>query len=196
MTRCCLNCGAENPAEPCDTCGFASALSEFIFRRRLLYSTAIFLLGALTFLPVTNYYPPLEADGMMIFLGIVSATALVLAVRLDRQARRNQNVEVMRRIFRGFLPMPWLLSLLLVLNGRFDSSAPSRNVTRVVGKFTMPGLLHPRRLIVESWRPGQHFERVAVDDDDFTRFRPGDSVEIRVQEGLVGIPWVYSVLRH
>jgi hypothetical protein len=196
MIRCCLNCGAENPAEPCESCGFASTLAEFIFRRRLLYSTAIFLLGSLTFLPAMNYYPPLEADGMMIFLGIVAAAALVLAVRLDRRARHTENVEVLRRIFRGLLPMPWLLSLLLVLNGRFDTAPPRLEVTRVVGKFTMPGLLHPRRLIVDSWRPGQRFERVPVDEGDFIRFRPGDSVEIRVQEGLVGIPWVYSVLRH
>ena len=196
MTRCCLNCGAENPAEPCDDCGFASALAEFIFRRRLLYSTAIFLLGSLTFLPATHYYPPLEADGMMIFLGLVAAAALILAVFLDRRARRVENVEVLRRIFRGLLPVPWLLSLLLVLNGRLDTSPPVSEVTRVVGKFTMPGLVHPRRLIVNSWRPGQRFERVPVDEDDFARFRPGDSVEIRVQGGLVGIPWVYSVLRH
>lgn len=196
MTRCCLNCGAENPAEPCDACGLAFALSEFVFRRRLLYSTAIFLLGSLTFFPVTNYYPPLEADGMMIFLGIVAAAEMVLAVLLDRKARRAEGVEVLRRIFRGLLPVPWLLSLLLVLNGRFDNSTPAREITRVVSKFTMPGLVHPRRLIVNSWRPGQRYERVPVDEDDFTRFHPGDSVEIRVQEGLVGIPWVYSVLRH
>ncbi len=196
MTRCCLNCGAENPAEPCDVCGLALPLSEFVFRRRLLYGTAIFLLGSLTFFPVTSYYPPLEADGMMIFLGLVAAAGVVLAVFLDRRARSAENVEVLRRIFRGLLPIPWLLSLLLVLNGRFDSSTPAREVTRVVSKFSMPGLVHHRRLIVYSWRQGQRYERVPVDEDDFTRFRPGDSVEIRVQQGLVGIPWVYTVLRH
>jgi hypothetical protein len=51
-------------------------------------------------------------------------------------------------------------------------------------------------LIVTSWRPGQRIERVPVEEDDFARFRPGDSVEILVQPGLVGIPWIYSVLRH
>jgi hypothetical protein len=35
-----------------------------------------------------------------------------------------------------------------------------------------------------------------VDEDDYSRFRPGDAVEVRVAPGLVGIPWVYSVLRH
>jgi hypothetical protein len=196
MTRCCLNCGAENPAEPCGSCGFVATLAELVFRRRLLYSTAIFLLGSLTFFPAANYYPPLEADGMMIFLGLVAAAAMVLAVRLDRKARTGENVEVLRRIYRGLLPMPWLLSILLVLNGRFDNSAPVPEVTRVVSKFTMPGLVHPRRLIVNSWRPGQRYERVPVDEDDFARFRPGDSVEILVHGGLVGIPWVHSVLRH
>jgi hypothetical protein len=196
MTRFCLNCGAENPAEPCDSCGFALALSEFVFRRRLLYSTAIFLLGSLTFFPAANYYPPLESDGMMIFLGVAAAAALVLAVILDRGARHAANVEVLRRVFRGLLPVPWLLSLLLVVNGRFDTAPPALEVTRVVSKFTMPGWVHHRRLIVNSWRPGQRYERVPVDEDDFTRFHPGDIVEIRVQEGLVGIPWIYSVLRH
>lgn len=38
-------------------------------------------------------------------------------------------------------------------------------------------------------------ERLPVDEDDYSRFRPGDGVEVRVAPGLVGIPWVYSVLR-
>ena len=196
MTGYCLNCGAQNPSEPCDNCASTAALSEFIFRRRLLYSTAIFLLGALAFLPAMHYYPPLDADGMMIFLGVVAAVELVLAVVLDRRARQAESLEALRRIFRGLLPVPWLLSLLLVLNGRFDTSPPYREVTRVVSKFAMPGVLHTRRLMVTSWRPGQRIERVPVDEDDFARFRTGDSVEILVQRGLVGIPWIYSVLRH
>ncbi len=196
MTRCCLNCGAENPGEPCDACGFTSSLSEFVFRRRLLFMTAAFLLGAVAFLPATRLYPPLELDSMMIFLGIVAALTMTVAVWLDRRARKKEDVELLRRLFRGLLPMPWLLAILLFVNGRFDTAPPVAEVARVVGKFSMPGLTKPRRLIVVSWRPGHRIERVPVDEDDFLRFRPGDTVEVRVQEGLVGIPWVYSVLRH
>ncbi len=196
MTRFCLNCGAESPQEPCDICGFTASLSLFVFRRRLLYMTAIFLLGALAFLPITHYYPPLELDAIIIFLGVVAAATLILAVGLDRRARRKADFEALRRIFRALLPVPWLLGLLLYVNGRFDHETPVGEITRVVGKFTMSGLTHPHRLIVVSWRPGRSIERVPVDEDDYLRFRRGDSVEVRVQSGLVGIPWVYSVLRH
>ena len=193
--RHCLNCGAEDPAEPCALCGFTEQLAAFVFRRRLVYLTAIFLLGAMAFLPAAQSYPPLDLDGMLVFLGVVAGINLGLAILLDYRARRNQPLEVFRRIFRGLLPLPWLLSLLLYVNGRFDSAAPAAHAAVVVSRFTMPGLVRPHRLIVRSWRPEMRLERLPVDEDDYSRFRPGDDVEVRVAPGLVGIPWVYSVLR-
>jgi len=194
--RYCLNCGAENPPEPCDHCGLTLQLAAFVFRRRLVYLTAIFLLGTMAFLPAAQGYPPLELDQMLVFLGVVAAVALLLAVVLDRRARRGQPLEAFRRIFRALLPLPWLLSLLLYVNGRLDKSQPVIAVTHVVSKFTMPGLVRPHRLIVHSWRPNGRLERLPVDEDDYSRFRAGDAVEVRVAPGFVGIPWVYSVLRH
>jgi hypothetical protein len=196
VIRYCLNCGAEEPSEPCDLCGLTEQLAAFVFRRRLLYLTAIFLLGTIAFLPAVHSYPPLELDGMLVFLGIMAAITFVLAIVLDHRARRAQPLESLRRIFRGLLPLPWMLSVLLYVNGRFDKQPPMIEVTHVVSKFTMPGLVRPHRLIVQSWRPGNRLERVTVDEDDYSRFRAGDAVEVRVAPGLVGIPWVYSVLRH
>jgi hypothetical protein len=196
MIRYCLNCGAENPSEPCDLCGFTEQLAAFVFRRRLVYLTAIFLLGTIAFLPAVHSYPPLELDGMLVFLGVVAAIALGTAIVLDLRARRGQQLEGLRRIFRGLLPLPWMLSVLLYVNGRFDTSHPTIAVTHVVSRFTMPGLVRPHRLIVQSWRPGNRLERLPVDEDDYSRFHTGDAVEVRVAPGLVGIPWVYSVLRH
>jgi hypothetical protein len=194
--RHCLNCGAENPSEPCDLCGLTEQLAALVFRRRLVYLTAVFLLGAVAFLPATQNYPPLDLDGMLVFLGVVAAVELGLAIVLDVRARRGQPLEALRRIFRGLLPLPWVLSLLLFVNGRLDKTPPDMAVTRVVSKFTMPGLVRPHRLIVRSWRDNGRLERVPVDEDDYSRFRPGDTVEVRVAPGLAGIPWVYSVLRH
>jgi hypothetical protein len=194
--RYCLNCGAEDPAEPCGLCGMTGQLAAFVFRRRLVYLTAIFLLGTMAFLPAAQYYPPLELDQMLVFLGVVAAGALVLAIVLDRRARRGQTLEALRRVFRGLLPLPWMLSVLLFVNGRFDHAPPAIAVTHVVSKFTMPGLVRPHRLIVRSWRPDGRLERLPVDEYDYSRFSPGDTVDVRVEPGLVGIPWVYSVLRH
>jgi hypothetical protein len=196
VIRYCLNCGAEDPTEPCGLCGFTEQLAAFVFRKRLLYLTAIFLLGSIAFLPAVHNYPPLELDGMLVFLGVVAAIAFCLAIVLDLRARRGRPLEGLRRIFRGLLPLPWMLSALLYVNGRFDKQPPMIVVTHVVSKFTMPGLVRPHRLIVASWRPENRLERLPVDEDDYTRFKQGDAVEVRVSPGLVGIPWVYSVLRH
>jgi hypothetical protein len=194
--RYCLNCGAESPTDPCDLCGFTEQLAALVFRRRLVYITAIFLLGTVAFLPATQWYPPLDLDGMLVFLGVVAAATLGLSIALDLRARRGQPLEALRRIFRGLLPLPWVLSALLFVNGRFDHAPPEVAVARVVSKFTMPGLVRPHRLIVRSWRSNGRLERLPVDEDDYGRFRAGDVVEVRVAPGEIGIPWVYSVLRH
>jgi hypothetical protein len=59
----------------------------------------------------------------------------------------------------------------------------------------MRGPVPSRRLIVNSWREDRRFERVPVDPSDFDRFAAGDVVEVRVNGGLVGIPWVSGVSR-
>jgi hypothetical protein len=104
-------------------------------------------------------------------------------------------VEALKRIFRALVPLPWLLASLLWVNGKFDAS-PARSWTVVVtGKSIMPGTLRESRLTVESWRFGRTIERIPVSRDDYTRFAPGDRIEVRLQDGLVGIPWVYAVYR-
>jgi len=194
MTRC-LNCGAERAEEQCAACGLASPAAEAMFRRRLLSLTGVFLVGSIAFLAAGNWYPPLEFDAMLIFMGLVFFATLGLGIWLDRAARRRGEIELLRRVFRALVPVSWLLALLLFVNGRFDSGPPVSRVTRVVGKFTMPGTLRSSRLVVTSWRDGRRIERVPISRDDFLRFERGDTVEVRVQPGLVGIPWVYAVHR-
>ncbi len=191
----CMDCGAVLTSELCDNCGLTSSEAEAVLRRRLLNRTAIYLLGTVAFLPAAHYYPPLELDVMFIFLGVVSFVVVFSAVWTDRRARRQAAVETLKRICYGLLPVSWLLASLLFLNGRFDSSPPIHHATVVVGKFSMPGMLRTSRLVVQSWRPGMRLERVPISSEEFGRFQKGDPVEVRVQDGLVGIPWVASV-RH
>jgi hypothetical protein len=67
---------------------------------------------------------------------------------------------------------------------------------RVEGKFLMKGLVRgTRRLVVRSWRPGQKVERLPVDPDDYERFNVGDQIQVAVEPGVLGIPWVYGVYR-
>jgi len=193
----CLDCGAERSADQCPACGLTSAAAELLFRKRLIKQTVFFLAGSLIFPYITQIYPPLDLDLMLVFFGVLFFVALTIAVFLDRRARKHQEIEILKRIYAGFIPLTWILASAIFLNGKLDSSSkPTYIPNQVQGKFLMKGLVRgSRRLVVRSWRPGQQFERLPVDSDDFDRFKVGDAIEIAVEPGVLGIPWVYGVYR-
>ena len=194
MTRC-LNCGAERAADQCLACGLTSAAAEVILRGRLVRRTAWYLAGAVVFVPASQAFPPLELDAILIFGGVLFFAVLGLGLWMIQRARGKREIEVLKRIYFGFLPLPWVLAVLLFVNGRLDTTPPQLQTTSVVGKFRMPGALRTQRLIVRSWRPGRRFERVMVARDDYDRFQVGDAVVVQVENGVAGIPWVYGVYR-
>ncbi len=167
-----------------------------MFRRHLVYRLAIFLLGSLAFPYVSQIFPPLDdIDLMLIFFGVIFFTTLFLSVTLERQARNRKDIEILKRIYAGFIPLPWILAATLFVNGRLDNS---KNITYyptvVEGRFNMKGIVRgSRRLLVRSWRPGQHFERLAVDQDDFDRFKDGD---VRRSRRGTRRAWLSVVLRN
>jgi hypothetical protein len=196
MTRC-LDCGSERIADQCPACGLTSAAAELVFRRSLVNRTAIFLVGSLAFPYVSQVYPPLDLDLMLVFYGVIFFLGLTLAVILERRARKRQELEVLKRLYSGFIPLPWILAATLFLNGKLDSQ---KNLvyypTRVESRFYMNGIVKSsRRLLVYSWRPGQHIERLPVDSDDYDRFHEGDEVRVGVGPGVLGIPWYYGAYR-
>jgi hypothetical protein len=171
--------------------------AELVFRRRLVARTAIFLVGSLAFPYVSQIYPPLDLDLVLVFFGLLFFLALAIAVILERRARQRKELEVLKRLFSGFIPLPWILAATLFVNGRLDSQ---KNLayypTVVVGKFEMKGIVRgSRRLRVRSWRAGQKVEGLAVDVDDLDRFNAGDLVTVAVEPGALGIPWYFGVYR-
>lgn len=192
----CLDCGAERVADQCPACGLTSAAAEVVLRRRLMRRTAVFLLGSLLFVPASQVFPPLELDAIQIFVGLIFFIALGLAVLIDRRARQQTDVELLKRLYFGLLPLPWIVAGLLYCNGKFDTSAQQRVSARVISRFHMPGfLLNSNRLVVTSWRSGHEVERVPVGSFDYGRFRSGDAVFVALQPGALGIPWVIGVFR-
>ncbi|MFZ0820613.1 MAG: hypothetical protein WAM91_11130 [Candidatus Acidiferrales bacterium] len=195
MTRC-MDCGAERKADQCPSCGLTSAAAEVMLRRRLVQRTVVFLVGALVFVPASQVFPPLELDVMFIFVGLVFFAALAMAFTIDVLARQRRDVLVLKRIYFGLIPLPWVIAGMLYFNGKFDASAQTRYRAQVVSRFNMSGfLLKSRRLVVNSWREGHTFERVPVDLTDYARFQPGDNVFVAVEPGAFGIPWVLGVYR-
>jgi hypothetical protein len=159
--------------------------------------TAVFLAGSLLFPYVSQVYPPLDLDWMLVFFGLIFFVGLTVAVFLDRGARNRKDIEILKRIYAGFIPLPWILAATLFLNGKLDSP---KNVvyypTTVQSRFNMHGMvLGSRRLVVRSQRPGQKFERLAVNVDDYDRFHDGDAVVVGVAPGALGISWFYGIFR-
>lgn len=196
LLRRCPNCGAERasgrPDEVCEYCHLAPAEANRAMRRGLVNRFGIFLLGTIAFFVPCFLYPPLDLDGILIFMGVIFFATILLAVWVERRALRRQEVELFKRIFHGLVPLPWLLGTLLFINGALDRSPPQNFQTTIVSRFAMPGLLPMHQLIVTSWRDGG-LERLAVTRQDFDLVHSGDAVEVRVQSGLVGIPWIFGV---
>lgn len=196
MTRC-LDCGSERTADQCPSCGLTSAAAELMFRTRLMKRTAVFLAGSLLFPYISQIFPPLELDLMLVFFGVIFFIALTLAVILERRARNRQELEVLKRVYSGFILIPWILSFTLFVNGKLDSQ---KNLiyhpTTVISRYNMTGIVRgTRRVFVRSWREGQKIERLAVDADDYDRFHDGDAVNVAVEPGALGIPWYYGIYR-
>jgi hypothetical protein len=168
-----------------------------VFRRRLIGRTAFFLVGSLAFPYVSQIFPPLDLDLMLVFFGVIFFLALTVAVLLESRARQHKEVEVLKRIYSGFIPLPWILAALLFANGKFDSQKSIEyQPATVVGKFNMKGIVRgSRRLNVRTVGQGRDLERLAVDADDFDRFQEGDTVTVAIEPGAVGIPWYYGVYR-
>ncbi len=194
MTRC-LDCGSERAADQCPACGLTSAAAEVVLRGRLVKRTAFFLVGIIIFVTATQVYPPLEIDAIQIFGGAVFFLSLALGYWIDYRARKHQEVEAMKRIYFGMIPVPWIFAGMLFLNGRLDNSRPIHIPAAVAGKVATGAIPRSRRLIVTSWRYGHRFEHIAVDQNDFDRFQRGDDIVIQVQKGEFDIPWVYGVFR-
>lgn len=193
----CLDCGSERTSDQCPVCGLTSAAAELVFRRRLIRQMTVFLAGSLLFPYLSQIYPPLDIDLMLVFFGVVFFLALALAILLESRARARKEIEVLRHLFTGLIPIPIILSLALFFNGKLDS--PKEVVFHpsvVVSRYQMKGVIRgTRRLLVPSWRPDRRLERLAVDSDDFDRFHDGDKINVGVAPGALGIPWFYGVYR-
>jgi hypothetical protein len=194
MTRC-LDCGADRTADQCPACGLTSAAAELVVRRRLVRRTAFFLVGIIVFVAASQVYPALELDAILIFAGLVFFFSLALGYWIDLRARKRQEVEVIKRIYFGMIPVPWIFAGVLFLNGKLDTSRPIRVPATVVGKFSTNGLPRSRRLVVTSWRGTRRIERIAVDQNDYDRFQRGDDIVVQAQKGAFGLPWVNGVYR-
>ncbi len=191
----CANCGAVTMGGDCSRCGMDAVAAQAKFRQSFANRTAVFLVGGLAFVVASGLYPPVDIDGMLIFVGILFFVTLGIGLWLERRAVRQLDIEILKRIYFGFVPVPLLLGVLLLGNGGLDHGPLVGQPTAVVGKFSMRGPWPGHRLVVYSWRDGQRYERISVNTTDFDLYTVGDPLVVNVKSGLVGIPWVAGVYR-
>ena len=153
------------------------------------------MLGALAFVVAGSQFPPLEIDGILIFVGLLFFLTLGLGMWVERRALQHAEVEALKR------NLLWADSG-AVAAGRVANrqwlagSRPSRILAdQVISRVRMFGPLPSNRLVVRSWREGHNVERIPVTRTDFDRFHPNDEVVVKTGIGLVGIPWVVGVDR-
>ena len=65
----------------------------------------MFLVGALAFVVASGRYPALELDGILIFIGVVFFLTLGLGMIVERRALRHTEVEALKRIYYGLIPL-------------------------------------------------------------------------------------------
>jgi hypothetical protein len=195
----CPNCAAPIAAtaadDVCPSCGLTLDAAEDAARRKFRNRAIVFLLGVAGFLVVAARYPPLEVDGMMTFVAAIFLLLAIVGLWMYRPGAGHLESEILRRIYYGLAPVPWLLTGILLVNGALDHAPPENCTTSVIAKRAIPGPWAGRRLIVYSWRDGQRNERLSVTANEYAEFAPGDRITVHVKPGLIGIPWVESVYR-
>ncbi len=148
----CLDCGADRTADQCPACGLTSAAAELVVRRRLVRRTAFFLVGIIVFVAASQVFPALEIDAILIFAGLVFFFSLALGYWIDLRARKREEVEVIKRIYFGMIPVPWIFAGMLFLNGKLGYFASD-------SRFRRQSLGSSRRMVCRAaaawWlRPG------------------------------------------
>src|SRR5689334_20450284 len=109
----CANCGLERSGDTCDHCGLGPVEAGRAMHRSLVNRLGVFLLGTIAFFVPCFMYPPLELDSILIFIGVLFFATIALAILAERRAIRHQEVETLKRIFYGFVPLPWILGMIL-----------------------------------------------------------------------------------
>ena len=88
-----------------------------------------FLVGIILFVAASQVYPALELDSILIFGGLVFFCSLALGYWIDYRARKRQEVEAMKRIYFGMIPVPWIFAgILLFLNREIGHFASDTNL--------------------------------------------------------------------
>jgi len=88
----------------------------------------------------------------------------------------------------------WSLLAIVVCNGALDRSFSSTQ-TIVEARQVKQGRFSTKHysLVVDSWRPGRHTEKLTVDAATYQLAIPNQVVTVDVHQGFFGWPWYSSV---
>jgi len=114
-----------------------------MFRRRFLKPRYFFLPGRCVSLRQPDL-SPLDLDLMLVFRRHILRRAGI-AVVLDRRARNRQDLEVLKRIYAGFIPLPWILARRILQWEIGYTKKLSYHAATVDGRYNRPGVVRGTR---------------------------------------------------
>ncbi len=79
----------------------------------------------------------------------------------------------------------------LHLNCYYDDSAAQYFTAKVLNKKTSSGKVTTYYLNLSTWGQQENADKVSVDKDLYDRIEIGDEVNIYLNDGKLGIPWIY-----
>lgn len=117
----------------------------------------------------------------------VSTSVYALVLLSAREVRRKRGTLVLPVFFCALYGYVTVISL----NGILDYSAPTVYRAQVVGKRISGGRHTSHYLNLSPWGPRTAREEVDVGSRLYDSRRVGDSVDIVVKQGRLGIPWFF-----
>ena len=139
-------------------------------------------------------YPPLDTRlpmGLIIGTFLLSAIPRLMNIRQRPQSNNVQWWKAVSTCAGLILP---LIGIIVLLNGKLDTSPRSDVRTTVIRKIAPAGYRHAQYIVVvSSWRAGRSEEALNVNSLAFERARVGKAVTIEMRQGHFGLPWVANV---
>src|SRR5579863_9473230 len=162
-TQKCSTCGIELQLNKCPECGRSPLASARDARKSLNKYSLLPAPGLLGSVLGYIVYPPLDA-GPVLAIGLcVFSVPLLLQLASTLRKRLSEDVGWLRAVYAYSSLALMLLALLLLLNGRLDTSPPNAVRSTVIRKTVTRRKSALTYLItVSSWRPGRSEEEFAV----------------------------------
>jgi len=191
--RLCPQCQKGFEGKRCPDCEFENSRQWNRLNRDLEIPLFGLLAGLVGLAIAINAFMLL--DKLRIFaIGLALFLAPLLLIGVSNLRRRiERDGKLLRTISNCCGVALPAFAILVVLNGALDHAGTMRTPTRIMRKQTARGRSVSYQLIVQSWRPGRMEETLDVNYQTFGAAHTGETIDVDLHPGLLGLAWYGAV---